>query len=285
MAINKRNLFHEFELEGWQRAAEQYGPGFGGVTVQAIGPLLDSVGAAQGIRLLDVACGPGYVASSAAKRGCSVVGIDFSSSMIDLARENYPGVEFRVGDAENLDFPDGSFDAVAMNFGMLHLADPDQAIHEAWRVLRPGGQFAFTVWEAPPKTAGFAIVLDAVGLHGNMQVSLPEGPPFFRFSDAAESKRALAEAGFTGVQVATIPQTWRLESGDALFTTMRHAAVRTAALLNRQTPEALRNIQQEISAGAERFRKPAGIELPMPAVLISAVKPSLDVGREPFQSK
>jgi len=272
MTINKSNPFHEFEHEGWQRAAEQYGPGFGGVTIQSIGPLLDSVDARAGIRLLDVACGPGYVASAAAERGCAVVGIDFSAAMIELARAKNPGLDFQVGDAQKLDFPDGSFDAVAMNFGMLHLADPDQAIREARRVLRPGGRFAFTVWEAPPKTAGFAIVLDAVRLHGNMQVSLPEGPPFFRFSDPLEGTRVLVEAGFTRIQVSVIPQVWKLESGDALFTTMRRAAVRTAALLNLQPPEALKKIQQEISAGAELFRKPGGIELPMPAVMICAVR-------------
>ena len=271
------NVFRNFEHEGWQKAASQYDSGFGAVTSQAVGPLLNAAGARSGIRLLDVACGPGYVAVAAARLGCSVVGIDFSSEMITLAREMTqhvdPRLEFREGDAEDLNFPGGSFDAVVMNFGMLHLGMPDRAIAEAFRVLRPGGRFAFTVWDAPPKTAGFEIVLGAVRSHGNMNVPLPEGPPFFRFSDAAESARSLKAAGFENIKVDVVPQVWKLKAGAELFLTMCRAAVRTAALLKMQTTDALAKIESEISGRAEGFRKQDGIELPMPAILTSGEKP------------
>jgi SAM-dependent methyltransferase len=270
------NEFRNFEHEGWQKAAGQYDLGFGAVTGQAVDSLLSAVDARNGVRLLDVACGPGYVATAAARLGCSVVGIDFSSEMISLAKEMMPnatpGLEFREGDAEKLNLPDGSFDAVVMNFGMLHLALPDRAIAEAFRVLRPGGRYAFTVWDAPPKTAGFEIVLDAVRTHGNVSVPLPEGPPFFRFSDPVESARSLKAVGFENIKTVIVPQIWRLKAGVELFHTMRRAAVRTAALLNMQSPAALAKIEKEISERAERYRTQGGIELPMPAILTSATK-------------
>src|SRR5262249_2140441 len=90
--------FRNFEHQGWQKAAARYGRGFGDVTSQAIGPLLDAVGASASMRLLDVACGPGYAAAAAAERGCRVTGIDFSSEMIAIARAAYPNIEFREGD-------------------------------------------------------------------------------------------------------------------------------------------------------------------------------------------
>jgi len=272
------NAFRNFEHEGWQKAAGQYDFGFGAVTSQAVDSLLTAVAAQSGIRLLDIACGPGYVALAAARLGCSVVGIDFSSEMILRAKEMPQhetwNLEFCEGDAENLTFPPCSFDAVTMNFGMLHLALPDRAIAEAFRVLRPGGRYAFTVWDAPPKTAGFEIVLDAVRAHGNVNVPLPEGPPFFRFSDPFESARSLKAVGFENIKMIVVPQFWRLKSGVDLFQTMRRAAVRTAALLNMQSPEALANIEREISEKAEQYRTQAGIELPMPAILTSAVRPA-----------
>src|SRR4249920_28503 len=126
MENRNTNLFSSFEHEGWQKAAGQYDAGFGGVTSQSVEPILKAVGAGNGVRLLDVACGPGYVAFAAARLGCDVVGIDFSSAMIEVAREialkENSGLEFYEGDAEALNFPASSFEAVVMNFGMLHLA-------------------------------------------------------------------------------------------------------------------------------------------------------------------
>src|SRR6266576_7049579 len=99
---------------------------------------------------------------------------------------------------------------------MLHLARPEQALAEAYRLLRPGGRVAFTVWDTPDKAIGFGIVLSAIQKYGDLNVAIPPGPPFFRFSDPEESKRMLSVAGFTDNEVASVPQTWRLSSADAL---------------------------------------------------------------------
>jgi ubiquinone/menaquinone biosynthesis C-methylase UbiE len=72
--------------------------------------------------------------------------------MVAAARRRYPRIEFREGDVENLAFDPASFDAVVRAFGILHIADPDKAIAEAYRVLRPDGRFAFTVWAGPTGT-------------------------------------------------------------------------------------------------------------------------------------
>ena len=258
--------FREFEHQGWQEVATRYHGGFAGVTVQSAGPLLDAAHVAAGKRVLDVACGPGYVAAEAAGRGANAVGIDFSSEMVEEARRRYPSVEFREGDAEQLAFPDSSFDAVVLNFGMLHLSRPELALSEAHRVLRPGGRFAFTVWDTPDKAIGFGIVLKAIQKHGDMNVPIPPGPPFFRFSDPEESRRSLIAAGFANPVVSHVPQTWRLSSPDALFDVMYNGSVRNAALLRAQKPEALEAIRAEIRTAVESYR----MELPMPAVLSSA---------------
>jgi len=267
------DAFHDFEQAGWETAASAYDHRFGELTSQSIGPLLDAAGAAPGTRLLDVACGPGYVAAAAARRGASVIGVDFASAMVDLASRQHSELEFQVGDAEKLDFVNDSFDAVVMNFGMLHLANPEAAIAEAFRVLRPGGRYAFTVWDAPNRAVAFGIILDSVQLHGTMDVPLPPGPPFFRFSDSEESTRTLAGAGFMRPQRLQVPQVWKIESGEELLKTFQTAAVRTAALLRAQTPAALNKIREEVTARVEAFRRDGSVELPMPSVLTSAVRP------------
>ncbi len=265
--------FKDFERSGWESVVEEYAGAFGALTMQAIEPLLDAVGAGPGVELLDVTSGPGYVAAAAAERGALATGVDFSAPMVAEASRRYSKANFHRGDAEALPFPDVRFDAVTMNFGLLHLGDPDKAMAEACRVLRPGGRFAFTVWAKPEETAGFGITLGAIQTHGDMRAPLPEGPPFFRFSDWDESMRSLAAAGFADPVVQKIPQTWRLPSADALFQAMRTATVRTAGLLRHQTPEALRSIRVMMSNACGLYQKNGAVELPMPAILAAAKKP------------
>jgi SAM-dependent methyltransferase len=272
MTDPQNSAFHRFEKSGWENAAVEYDDAFARITSQSIAPLLDTVGAGSGVRLLDVACGPGYVAAAAAARGAEVLGIDFSAAMVAMARGRHPGIEFREDDAQALDLPDASFDAVAMNFGLLHLDQPERALAEAARVLKPGGRCAFTVWLAPPRNETFRIVLGAIERHGRMDVPLPAGPPFFRYSDAAVVQQSLALAGLADVRVAEVPQLWRFDRAAELFEAMLRGTVRTGALLRAQAPEALERIRAAITEGAAAFAVEEGIAIPMPAVLLSARK-------------
>ena len=265
--------FHTFERAGWESIPQAYQDAFGSLTTQAVGPLLDAAAVGPGVRVLDVATGPGYVAAAAAGRGATVVGIDFSAAMLAEARRHHPEIEFQAGDAEALSFPDATFDAVVMSFGLLHLGHPDQALAEAHRVLRPGGRVGFTVWAKPEEAVAFGIVLRAVERHGRLDVPLPPGPPFFRFSDSHEARRVLLGLGFKAPESAVVPQVWRLPSGDALFEVMRDGTVRTAGLLRAQTLQAQDAIRGEILKAVLPYQRGGGIELPMPAVLSSAVKP------------
>jgi ubiquinone/menaquinone biosynthesis C-methylase UbiE len=269
---NDPSAFRSFEHAGWQKVSKQYHESFASLTSQAIGPLLDAVTTGKGTRLLDVATGPGYVAAAASQRGASVMGVDFSAAMVADANRQYPNIQFREGDAEALPFPDGSFDAVVMNFGLLHLGNPEQAFMEAHRVLGTSGRFAFTVWCKPDVAVGFGIVLDAVQARGQLNVPLPPGPPFFRFSDPGECVQALLKAGFAMPEVVQVPQIWRLPSPDALFNAMQSATVRTAGILRAQLPEALEAIGRSIREATATYQRGEGIELPMPAVLASAQK-------------
>ena len=264
--------FHDFERAGWQQAAEHYGDAFGRLTSRTADALLDAARVSAGTRVLDVATGPGYIAASAAARGASVTGLDFSAAMIALARTHHPAIDFREGDAEALPFDAESFDAVVMNFGMLHLARPDAAIAEAHRVLRPGGRFGFTVWGAPELALGFGLVVRAVEKYGEPGVGLPEGPPFFQFSDAVACRTTLNAAGFSDVDIGTLRLTWEMTSPDAVFAAVSQGGVRTAAVLRAQTPDALVQIRAAVRRGVEAYwSKDGTFAVPMLVVLASGM--------------
>jgi len=266
--------FHSFEQSGWERAAGRYPDAFGPLTSQTIPRLLAAANVAPGMRVLDVASGPGYVAGAAEALGAKPVGVDFSSEMVRQAARRYPGIQFHEGDAESLAFHDASFDAVLINFGVLHLARPDAALAEARRVLVAGGRCGLTVWAKPDVSVGFGIVLRAIETEGRMDVPLPDGPPFFRFSDPEEAARSMRAAGFVDPRVEQVPLRWRLESVDALYDAFVEGAVRTAALLRAQTPEATVAIRKAIVTGLGPYRRGDVFELPMAAVLSSAAAPT-----------
>ncbi len=103
---------------------------------------------------LDVACGSGKLTAELVRiAGPSgrVVGLDFSPAMLEVARRDHPGIEFREGDALNLPFADGEFDAVTIAFGLRNLADPVRGLREMVRVLKPNGKAVVLEFVKPPR--------------------------------------------------------------------------------------------------------------------------------------
>jgi SAM-dependent methyltransferase len=108
---------------------------------------------AAGQRVLDVACGTGVVAITAARLGARATGLDLTPELLERARENSQianvKVDWHQGDAEDLPFGDAEFDVVLSQFGHMFAPRPEVALAEMLRVLKPGGTLAFSTW--PPE--------------------------------------------------------------------------------------------------------------------------------------
>jgi SAM-dependent methyltransferase len=140
--------FKAAQKQGWAHFAP-----LAMLTTSAAARLVKFAGVQAGQRVLDVACGTGVVAVTAARLGAKTNGLDLTPELLEQARENskVAGVEvdWREGDVEQLPFGDGSFDVVMSQFGHIFAPRPSLAIAEMLRVLKPGGIIAFSTW--PPE--------------------------------------------------------------------------------------------------------------------------------------
>jgi SAM-dependent methyltransferase len=260
-----------FEHAGWQRAAAAYEDTFAPATAPFIPPLLDAAGISAGSHVLDVACGPGTVASAAAARGARAQGLDFSAAMVGIARAAHPHIVVTEGDAENLPYPDGAFDAVGSNFGLHHVPRPEVALTQARRVLRAGGRVAFTVWAAPAENIAWRLVFDAVARHG-IPSSAQAPPPGGSFNQVDDCLSALDRAGFLHTSARIVQAEWPVASAHALVTALSAGTVRMAAVIAAQRPSAMPAIVADIARHAEPYRQGDRLNIPIAAVLARGTK-------------
>jgi ubiquinone/menaquinone biosynthesis C-methylase UbiE len=258
------DAFSAFESAGWHHQAPTYDKFMGRLTSRFVDPLLDAASVGPGMRVLDLATGPGYAAAKAAERGAAVVGVDFAPAMIELARQLHPGLEFRAADAEDLPFADGSFDAVISNFVVPHLGRHREVVIELARVLRDGGTLALTTWDMPDRMRLLGIFLDAFAAAGaTAPEDIPVGPPFFRFADDAEFRALLVNNGLTAVEVATIAVTEHVSTADELWDGMLSGTVRTSGFFLRQPEDIQRRVRSAFDGLILEYQRGDEFELPV----------------------
>lgn len=172
----------------------------------AYAAVFDHVGLQAGSRLCDVGCGAGFAAQLASERGAWVSGIDAADNLLEIARERVPGGDFRLGDLEELPFPDGGFDVVTGFNAFQFAANPVVALREAGRVARPNGRIVVLTWGNPQGMEAAAIV---GALKGLLPPPPPGAPGPFALSDPSALKGFAAEAGLTALEVADVACTWQ----------------------------------------------------------------------------
>lgn len=236
--------FSQWERREWEARAAAYGRAVAALTRGAADALLDDAGVSVGTRLLDVATGPGVVASAARRRGARVLGVDQARAMVDIARA--AGVQAWPARAERLPFRDASFEAVVAGFLLNHLARPGEGVVELARVCR--GRLALSVWDVPaanPVLGLFGTVAEAAG----MADGVPPGPDSHAFAEDGHLAALLGDAGLDGVRVDRVSWSITVEPGtwfDAVATgTPRTGAVMAAATAEER--KALRDRYVEVA--------------------------------------
>jgi ubiquinone/menaquinone biosynthesis C-methylase UbiE len=202
---------------GWDLAASEYEPLWQPQLAVAQATLLEQAELQPGERVLDIACGTGTVAHAAAGQvgpAGSVLGVDLSGKMVDVARSRTPASAacrpaFARMDGENLEIADASFDVVLCALGLMYMPDPEAALREMRRVLVPGGRVVLAVWGERSR-CGWSAVFPLV----DAEVASDVCPLFFRLGAGDALPTALVEAGFDAVRATRLPTCLRHADAD-----------------------------------------------------------------------
>ena len=204
--------------------------------------LIESLDVHAGERVLDVATGSGNAALAAARRGCTVIGIDYVPELLERARLRAAAegvvAEFIEGDAEALPFEDASFDVVASVFGAMFAPDQDQAARELARVCRPGGRIGLVAHTPTGSSATCSRSSPATSRRRRASARRSSGAPR-NASASCSAIGSMRSASRSGTSSGATRRRRRTSSTGAATTVRRsrrsRLSVRPAAMGSRET--------------------------------------------------
>lgn len=216
MSGSDPNALRSEILDRWEHAATGWGKHAErmrefGMPVSAW--MIDHAGLQPGQRVLELAAGPGdtgFLAAELIRPGGVLLCTDGTENMLEVARARarelgIENVEFKRIELEWIDLDTASVDAVLCKWGLMFSVDPETALREARRVLRPGGRIALAAWDEPEHNAWATIPTRALVELGHIAPPDPDAPGMFVLSATGRLQDLLESAGFVDVVVDSVP--------------------------------------------------------------------------------
>lgn len=228
---------------------------------------------------LDLACGtgePGLVV--AAEQGGKVTLTDISAGMVrqaerKAAARGLDNVRFQVCSADELPFPDGSFDSATCRLGLMFMPDPVAAAAEIKRVLRPGGRVCAAVWAEPEGNPWATIPMQAIAAEVDLPAPEPDGPGMFRFSTPGAAAQIFERAGFGDVREMQLDDVGVVATPDVYWEFTRDVAGPIVAALADVDEATRARVEADVMRRVETYRSDGRLALPIRARCAVATRP------------
>jgi SAM-dependent methyltransferase len=244
--------------------------------------ILSSVAVAPADRVLDIGCGCGATTIAAARLAAEgqVLGVDLSDAMLGRARdaarvEGLTNVAFERGDAQVHPFAASASDAAISRFGIMLFDDAVSAFANIGRALRPGGRMAFACWQAVPENEWVTVPGIAVAQHVSLEpLTQPGRPGPFAFADPELVRSILSEAGWTGIEIASVREPVFVGSDAADTAAFFRDTGMGRAVLADLDADTGALVEAAVVDALEAYARPDGVWLSSAAWLVSARRES-----------
>ena len=251
------------QAEGWEATRDELRT----TTMPVSAWMIDALDPQPGQTLLELAAGTGDVGLLAAELvepGGMLISSDFSPEMLQVAQRRAEelgvrNVRFKQIDADtSIDVEAGSIDGVLCRWGYMLMADPENALRETRRVLRPGGRLALAAWAEPEHNPWTALPGREVVAHGLLEPPDPDAPGQFAWARPGLIEERLDAAGFTEhhVEALDFPLTYR--SPADWWRTLLACSNRVATAVAQADDDVVDAIAESLDEHAESFRQPDG---------------------------
>ena len=259
--------------QGWLKWASVFEDQWKGVNER----LINLAVIQTGDRVLDIATGVGDPALSVARHVGPeglVIGIDQSPQMVALAEERaakagLENVKFRQMDAEALDLPRNSFDAVVCRWGFMLLPDLSSTLGQIRHLLVPGGALAAAVWDTPQNVPFLSLPMGIAQRVFQLQPSPPQAPSPFGLAGGVLEQH-MARAGFSDVVSQHVPSAVTFQSMEAFIAFQREVSTQAASIITTQPPEKVAEFRQQMTDALRPFVQADGqVVIPNSTICVS----------------
>jgi SAM-dependent methyltransferase len=283
MAMLDAVAYKETTRQQWQSAADawhRWEPTIRAWFSPATEVMLDLARVGNGSHVLDVAAGAGEPAITAATRVGEtgrVLATDISSNILAFAHQaararGVGGIlETRVMDGENLELPDGSFDAVISRVGLIYFPDRQRGLSEMRRVLRPGGRVAIVAFSTPSTNGFVAVPISIIRRRAQLPAAAPGHPGPFSMGAPGVLEQELCTAGFHDVEVRVVPSPVRLASAAECMRLERESFGALHQMLAGLSPAEQEETWAEVGTALQQFEGSDGFEGPC-ELLVGSIK-------------